>query len=219
MAKTKTKPRGPGRLSAEETAKLEDRLLDAALEVFLDQGFARATIDGIAKAAGATRKTIYARYEDKEAIFSAVIARVIDTLIAEPRLTGARADDPRKRLIQMAWDLVGFVSAPQTAGLNRLVFSEGHQTPEMMPLLNMLYDREIASVQEELTALRDQGALPKLPEPRLAAVIFIEMMSSTARMRGMLAGTMPRKQIETYLETAVDLFMAGCGYTPPKPAR
>lgn len=216
MAKAKTKARGPGRLSAEDTAQLEGALLDAALSVFLDHGYARATVDAIAKAAGATRKTIYARYENKEAIFSAVIARVIDTAIAQPRLTAPRAEDPRTRLMQLAWDLVGFVSSPATAGLNRLVFAEGHQTPELLPLLNVLYDREIASVQAELVDLRDQGALPKLPEPRLAAVIFIEVCSSTARMRGMLAGTMPRKQIETYLETAVDLFMAGCSYRPPR---
>lgn len=212
MAKAKLKPRGPGRLSAEETAKLGDRVLDAAEAVFLDQGFARATIDAIAKAAGATRKTIYARYADKEAIFSAVIARVIDSKIAEPRRQIAPDKTPRDQLLHLARDLVAFVSSPTTAGLNRLVFSEGHQTPEMLPLLNVLYDREIASVSDVLVGLRDQGALPKLPDPRQAAVLFIEMTSSTARMRGMLAGTMPRKQVEAYLEASVDLFMAGCGH-------
>jgi hypothetical protein len=44
---------------------LECRLLDTAEAVFLELGYTRATIDAIAKAAGATRKTIYARYANK----------------------------------------------------------------------------------------------------------------------------------------------------------
>jgi hypothetical protein len=41
-SQAKLKPRGPGRLSTEETALLENRLLDAAEAVFLEQVGQRA---------------------------------------------------------------------------------------------------------------------------------------------------------------------------------
>lgn len=209
----KSKSRGPGRLSAQATAELEDRLLDAAEAIFLEEGFASATMDGIAKAAGITRKTLYARYADKKDILAAVIARVIDRSIAVPRSTQPARGSARQQLMKLAQDLVDFAGSSKTAGLSRLVFAEGHKTPELIPVLNNLYDREIATVESTLKELNAQGCLPRVDDPRLDAVIFIEMVSSTARMRGMLgpAAAMPRKRADAYVAEAVDLFLRGCG--------
>lgn len=209
----KSKPRGPGRLSAEDTARLEGRLLDAAEAVFLDQGFARATVDAIAKAAGATRKTLYARYDNKEAIFAAVVSRLIEAGITLPHLDTSMHDaTPRNQLLQLAHNLVDFVNAPQMARVNRLVFAEGHQTPELARLSAELYNRELDTVSAALAAMKTK--LPLMPDPHLAAVMFIELTSSTARMRAILGAgaALPRKQVGAYLETAVDFFLNGCGY-------
>jgi AcrR family transcriptional regulator len=74
IRKKSAKPRGgPGRLSAEDAAKLPDRLLDAALEVFNEKNFADATMEQIARRAGASTKTLYARYADKAAVVEAVV--------------------------------------------------------------------------------------------------------------------------------------------------
>lgn len=209
------KPRGPGRLSAEETAKLEDRLLDAAQEVFLEQGFDRSTMDAIAKAAGATRKTVYARYANKGEIFAAVIARLLNANTIMPTLDLATdIKDPRARLLKLAQASIDFVSAPQMARINRLLFAETYQTPELAKLAVELYDRQIAAVQAALETLKAEGHLPNLPESRIAAVLFIESVSSTPRLRAVFgpSATLPKKQVVTFTEMAVDVFMAGCGY-------
>jgi AcrR family transcriptional regulator len=208
-----TAPRGPGRLSAEATAKLEDRLIDAAEQVFLGQGYARATIDAIAKAAGVTRKTLYARYANKEEVFAAFVQRLIDTGIKIPeRDAGAAAGGPRAQLMRLALDLVAFVDSPQLAGVNRLLFSEGHLTPDLARLSSDLYNKELDNVSAALAPLKESGVLPLMPEPRVAAVILIEATSSTARMRAMLDTKLPRKQVEGFVATAVDVFMRGCGW-------
>jgi TetR/AcrR family transcriptional repressor of mexJK operon len=217
VAKQRIKARGPGRLSADETAKLDDRLLDAAQDVFLDQGFARSTVDAIAKAAGATRKTVYARYANKEEIFAAVIARLLDANIIMPTLDSAvDTKDPRARLLKLANASIDFVSAPQMARINRLLFAETYQTPELAKLAADLYDRQITSVQTELEALKAEGHLPNLPTPRLAAVLFIESVSSTPRLRAVFGpgATIPKKQVAAFTEVAVDVFLAGCGRHP-----
>jgi TetR/AcrR family transcriptional repressor of mexJK operon len=215
----KTKARGPGRLSAGETVLLEARLLDSAEAVFLEQGFARATVDAIAKAAGATRKTIYARYANKEEIFDAVVRRLIDAGIQLPSIDPAmQSAAPRTRLLKLAQDLVDFVDAPQMARVNRLVFAEGYQAPQLAQLSAELYNREIDSVSAALASMKADGHLPNLPEPRIAAAMFIELVSSTARMRAMLGpgAALPRKQVETYVAGAVDLFLRGCGHKPAR---
>src|SRR5262249_37531497 len=69
---------GSGRLSAEEAAKLPDRLLDAATALFLEHGYGGVSMEGIARAAGASTKTLYGRYRNKDEILSAAIQRMVD---------------------------------------------------------------------------------------------------------------------------------------------
>ena len=78
LKKKLAKPRGgPGRLNAEDAAKVSDRLLDAALELFNERSFADTTMEQIARRAGASTKTLYARYSDKAAVVDAVVNRII----------------------------------------------------------------------------------------------------------------------------------------------
>src|ERR1700741_349757 len=51
--------------------------LDAAGRVFLERGFQGASVDEIAEAASAGKPTIYARFPNKQALFTAVIERLV----------------------------------------------------------------------------------------------------------------------------------------------
>ena len=75
-AKMRTAAR-TGRPSRERVGEVEERILDAAQKVFLERGFEGASVDEIAEAARAGKPTIYARYPHKEAIFVAVIERMV----------------------------------------------------------------------------------------------------------------------------------------------
>jgi hypothetical protein len=140
---------------------------------------------------------------------------VIDRSISVPQLKQPLGGDSRAQLMQLAEDLVAFVGSPMTADLTRLVLAEGRSAPELIPVLDKLYDREIATVEATLSALKDQGDLPRLRNLRLDAVLFMEMVASTARMRGVLgpAAALPRKRVDAYVAEAVDLFLRGCGET------
>src|SRR5215475_947002 len=98
---------GPGRLTAEEAARLPDRLLDAALELFNEQGYANTSMEQIARRAGATTKTLYARFSDKPAVVQAVVNRIIEaslkavgTVAPEPGL------DPRHFILAFGTEIV-----------------------------------------------------------------------------------------------------------------
>src|SRR5689334_8247508 len=84
---TRAKRLGPGRLSAKETEELPNRLLDAAMTLFSERGFSDTTMDQIAKAAGASTKTIYARYSNKVEILQAVVRRLVDRTVEAHRAT------------------------------------------------------------------------------------------------------------------------------------
>src|SRR5262245_23079791 len=213
----KPRPKGPGRLSAEETALLAGRLLDAAQSVFIEMGYARATMDAIAKAAGASRKTIYARYANKAEVLTAVVNRLLDTALApheaEPASEPA-GREPRALLLQIARELSTLSSTSQVAGLNRLIMAEAAQIPELARLFINLHERATATVGRSLESRQAVGHRPHLPPPYLAAMIFIEMVASIPRLRALLGQPLSRKETETLITTSVDLFLRGCGYAP-----
>lgn len=212
----KSAARGRGRLTAEATAELEERLLAAAEAVFLDQGYAGASMDAIAKAASITRRTLYARYANKTEVLAAVVNRLLHAAMA-PHQGMARARprsaDPKAFLLQIARELASLSDAPHVASINRFVFAEAHQSPDLARLFLDLHARAADDVRENLEALRDQGVLPRLANSRLAALIFIEMAASMPRLRALLGVPLSRRETNELTAAAVDIFLHGCGKT------
>ncbi|MDQ1383016.1 MAG: hypothetical protein QOG65_395 [Actinomycetota bacterium] len=82
-----------------------ERLLAAAVEVFVDQGYEGARLQDIARTAGLTTGAVYANFRDKEALlFAAIGARVgveMDALLVE-----AIGRNPRAMLEMLGDQLV-----------------------------------------------------------------------------------------------------------------
>ena len=53
--------------------ELRPRLLDAAIRIFADSGYAAATIDAVGRAAGVTKGGVYFHFEGKEELFFAAL--------------------------------------------------------------------------------------------------------------------------------------------------
>src|ERR1700736_7016429 len=66
-------PGRSGRPPRELAGEGEERILDAARKVFLDRGFEGARIEEIADVARSGKPTIYARFRDKKALFTAAV--------------------------------------------------------------------------------------------------------------------------------------------------
>lgn len=83
------------RKTKEEAAATRDGILDAAEKLFVEQGVSRTTLQHIATAAGVTRGAIYWHFDDKGALFNAMMERAILPLEAEMQvLDQAESDDP-----------------------------------------------------------------------------------------------------------------------------
>ena len=84
----------PGRPPKDLAGDVKVRILEAAQRVFLQRGYQSASLDEIAEMAPASKPTIYAHFEGKEALFEAVVARVI------AGLTNFEGFEPKGRTVQ-----------------------------------------------------------------------------------------------------------------------
>lgn len=217
--------RGPGRLTLAQTALLESQLLDSAEAVFVEHGYARATMDQVARRAGTGRKTLYARYANKAELLTAVVNRLLDAAMksdSSAARTGKVQGGAQSRLLRIARKLASLSEASHVAGINRLVFAEALQAPELANLFLHLHARAADDVEMNLEELQRQGELPGLSDRRLAAIIFIEMTASLPRLRALLGTPLSRRETNELTAAAVDIFLHGCGggrmATRPGPA-
>src|ERR1700752_5213351 len=75
-------------LAGEDAAPLDpgiERLLDAALEQFLDVGVRRSSMEDVARRAGVSRVTVYRRFAAKDRLAEAVLLREVQRYIQEVR--------------------------------------------------------------------------------------------------------------------------------------
>lgn len=219
MATKKTrKLRRTGRLPAAQAALIPERLLAAATLLFTRSGYARTSMDAIAKQAGASSKTIYSRFASKEEVLQAVVQRLFDrAMSAGDGLAPAAAAsaDPRSFLLEIGRDLASLSKAPETAGLNRLIMAEAFQVPELARLFMGLHERACALVREPLERWRSAGVLPQVADLDAAAMIFVEMVASMPRLRALVGKPLRQDEVDRLVTSAVDLFLRGCGYQRP----
>src|ERR671933_673914 len=72
----KTGPAAAG-LSARRVARTESELMDAAHDLFLEQGYVATTLAQVAQRAGLAARTVYVRFGTKAALFRRVIDRAL----------------------------------------------------------------------------------------------------------------------------------------------
>jgi AcrR family transcriptional regulator len=62
-----------GRPLRADALKLREQILHVATELFLEQGYGATSIESVAAHAGVSKRTFYDRFEDKAALFAAVV--------------------------------------------------------------------------------------------------------------------------------------------------
>lgn len=221
--KTAAKPArgGPGRLSAEDAAALPGRLLDAALVLFESQGFGDTSMEEIAKRAGASTKTLYARYADKKAVLQAVANRMIEDHL-QRHLSSPSGDpattDPRTFLTALGHVALTGLNG-EAAGLMRLALSEARRVPGLPQMYREIIGRAQAVFTRAFTIWRDQGLMPALGDPHKTAGLWVTLLTDGARIRVVLGDPMSKDEIAEHVTLAADLFLRGVGYVTPGRAK
>ncbi len=116
------------------TAKRRHAIVKAALEEFTKKGFAAARMDDIARRAGVAKGTIYLRFEDKEALFEAIIRQEISPLV-NAAATGLESGESVRAFLDRT--LMPLFSDPGRArriAVLRLLIAEAVRFPKLPEL-------------------------------------------------------------------------------------
>jgi AcrR family transcriptional regulator len=122
-----TKPRWERRKGARP-----QELLAAALDLFVERGFASTRLEDVARRAGVSKGTLYLYFTNKEELFKAVVRDSIVPVIgaAEDSIAGfdGHSADLLRKVLADWWQRLG---ATKASGLSKLMMAEAGNFPDI----------------------------------------------------------------------------------------
>jgi TetR/AcrR family transcriptional repressor of mexJK operon len=170
-------------------------ILEAALTVFLREGYAGASVDAIAATAGVGKQTVYAHFGDKEQLFLATVRDSGSRLEVEPSGPLPYSGDVRADLREAGVRILKAVLAPNAAALHRLTIAEITRHPELQRLWRENASGDVVAGIADYLADRDGDGTLAVPDPRRAARQFVLLLATEGRVRS-LHGAQPLAEEE-----------------------
>ncbi|MGB4344896.1 MAG: TetR/AcrR family transcriptional regulator [Burkholderiaceae bacterium] len=123
----KTKPRWERRKDARP-----HELLAAALDLFVQRGYAATRLDDVAACAGVSKGTLYLYFENKEELFKAVVREHLVSVLAEAetyfeQFTGTSTELLRTFILGW-WERIG---ETKLSGITKLMMAESGNFPDV----------------------------------------------------------------------------------------
>ena len=196
-------------------------LLDAALDLFVEKGYAATKVDEVAARAGVSKGTLFLYFQSKEELFKAVVRENIIGRFAEwdqdfTQFQGSTADMLR-HCFTTWWEHHG---ATRASGITKLMLSEAGNFPE----ITRFYQREVVEPVQQLVRRilergMERGEFRRLNLDNAVFVVQAPMMflmlwkHSFGICMPDALGITP----QTYIDTQVDNLLHGLVVRPPTP--
>lgn len=202
--------RSPGRPTRDQAEQRNRELLDKALDLFLEHGFERTTIEAITAAVGMAKRTVYARYGDKLTLFKAALHRAIqEWIVPVERLRAAESADLEDTLQQIGRILVANVLTPEGLRLMRITNAESIRMPEIAEYTVREGTEPTAAFLADLFRRRLTGSGPDAQEARDAAQAFLNLVVGGPASTMAWGAKLDAAEIERTTRYSVCLFLHG----------
>ena len=163
-------PNAARQLSPEKTAAI----LEGATRIFLEEGYAGTTMDRVAAAAGVSKPTIYSHFHDKEGLFNALMAQMVQKMQwakCAQELRESPPELPEVVLPRLANEMLdSCIGKLERITFIRLVMGESGRFPE---LGRAFVQHAEKPALEALTHYLTVCPNLHLPDPAVAARMFM----------------------------------------------
>jgi TetR/AcrR family transcriptional regulator, mexJK operon transcriptional repressor len=166
------------------------QIVEAAREVFMEDGFAEASMDEIVRKAGVSKRTLYNYYASKEEIFIDVMQRQLGLLYEDFGTDRKRSEALADQLQRIGIDMLRIANSPETLSLFRITAAEAHRFPK---LARQFFEQSFENVIDGIAATLDrETGQPgrRIADTRQAGEYFLDLLFGTAYHR-VVFGTIP----------------------------
>jgi AcrR family transcriptional regulator len=186
-------------------------LTRAALELFVERGYAATRLEDVARRAGVSKGTLYLYFESKEELFKAVVREGLvpalergERMVEEHR---GEAADLVRQLVQGWWQLIG---ATPYGGIAKLMISECRNFPE----LGRFYYAEVISrgygvIERAVRLGIDRGEFRRMDLDYVTRLVIAPLVLMTIWRHSFDFCDSHRLDPDVYIEHHVELLLNG----------
>jgi AcrR family transcriptional regulator len=170
----------------EQAARTRARILDAAADLFLDQGYARTTMQGVADRAGVARDTVHAVFGGKQRLLTALIdARLVpDGSVAKvtdrPDAQAIKDATDQRRQIELYAEFIAGIS-PRLRPVFEVLRTASAVEPEMASVFREMDGYRLKNMQTYAKWIAARGPL-RVSTKRAGEIMWSLSSPEVARM-------------------------------------
>lgn len=183
--------------------------LQAARDVFLEQGYEAASVNDVVRLAGGSLATLYAQFGNKEGLFLAVTQEQHERLVRA--MTPESVDHlPLKEGLQAIGErFLRALLSRENLGFFRVLIGEGRKFPQLL-------QRYISTGSErvrDVVASYLKKACPQCDNADLYASYFLELLRSRHHYRALADESylLSDDELATHVSNVVAFFLKGAG--------
>lgn len=188
-------------------------LLEAALDLFVEKGYAATRSEEVAAKAGVSKGTLFLYFPSKEELFKAVVRENVVKTVTDGALEVANFKGTSKELLHFLmrewWRRYG---ATKASGITKLIISEGNHFPE----LAAFYQDEVITpavriLKDVLQRGRDSGEFKNFDIDSTVMVIIAPMLFfiMSKHANAMCLAGQPNTPPENFIAQHADLIVRG----------
>lgn len=190
----------------------DEEILGAAFQVFVDKGFHGATMLDIATRARASKKTLYARFNDKAALFRALIAWGIRQNL--PEAIPADDGNPERALERHARTVLSAMFRPESLGLVRIVSAEAVRFPEIGRVFDEMVRKSSVAILDALADRLTKSKRVSIRDKSRFGEDFIALVRGDIYFRVLTGAVAVPSEAEIRRQAAHALRILLAAYTP-----
>src|SRR6476660_1043910 len=217
----RSKGRRTGRIGQppqELAGEVDARILDAAHRVFLERGLDGASMGEIASLARAGKPTIYARFPNKEALFTAVVMQSIAATVARYSAHETIGATIEERLKSVAVTMLEWILVSDSIRLMRIAIAEASRFPDLATsVFGMGRERAaqaVARLLAEAAQSDELGTLQAFAPERLTSTTQFcqDLVLLPLVLRALFGEKLKqlRAEIGPHVTRSVAFFLAAC---------
>jgi len=186
------------------------QILDAAVNLFTEQGYAATSMDLIAKNADVSKQTVYSHFGSKDELFSASVESKCESLhILDLSLNDL--SDPQAVLFKLAKSFTDFITSKEACAVHKICVFESTTYPQVSEIFYKAGPLRVTNEVSLLMAKLDQQKILDIENPRQAALQFLNMMKGELWMQTEfnIKERISAEEVAEYLRNSVDFFIRG----------
>jgi len=170
-------------------------------------GFDGTSMEAVAQAARISKRTLYARYADKSALFSEVLGDLVRRWMVPIARFESEQDKLEDVLLALARHLTASSLTPESVSVNRVIIFESQRRPEIGRLADTAArNPAIAAIAAILSR---RGSELRVTDYRMAAEQFLSLTVGHSVHLANFGIKLTPDEIDRRVRAAVDLFLSG----------